>query len=207
MTLRRDLLVAVIGFGVVFALVYAMGTAFLPASERAGLVAQSADSEHALLDELMASLADRADAAVIEVAGEVSVRSVLSTAESPFLWVPQDTPPEEHRPGGPVDVDVRYTGGGLTLAIQADRMVEGLARTEGWTILLTMDGHSFNAHAGECTVELTRSGSVLDPTPTGAAGLLLAWPYFVGHVTCREISDIRSPGTVSFTAAFNYGDG
>jgi hypothetical protein len=112
MTLRRDLLVAVIGFGVVFAVVYMMGRAFLPSSDRAGLVAQGADSEHVLLDELRADLTDRVDTAVIEMSGAMAGRSVLSHADSPFLWVPQGTPPEEHRPGGPVDLDVRYAGGG-----------------------------------------------------------------------------------------------
>jgi hypothetical protein len=75
-----------------------------------------------------------------------------------------------------VDLDVRYAGGGVTLAIKADQMEEGQARSEGLTIVLNMGRRSFNAHPGECTLELTRSGSVLDPTPTGAVGLLLAWP-------------------------------
>ena len=206
MRLRRDLLVALMGFGVVFALVYVMGRAFLPSSDLTESVAQSADTEHVLLDELRADLADRVDTAVIEVSGAMAGRSVLSHADSPFLWVPQGTPPEEHRPGGPVDLDVRYAGGGVTLAIKADQMEEGQARSERLTIVLNMGRRSFNAHPGECTLELTRSGSVLDPTPTGAVGLLLAWPYFAGHMTCREIADIRSGDTVSFTAVFTYGD-
>jgi hypothetical protein len=35
-------------------------------------------------------------------------------------------------------------------------------------------------------------------------GLVIATPYFTGHVICEEVADIRSGDTVSFTAVFKY---
>jgi hypothetical protein len=86
----------------------------------------------------------------------------------------------------------------------ARQAVTGPARTERLTIGFTVDGQSFISKAGDCALELSRSGYHLDLTPTGAAGLVIATPYFTGHVICKEVADIRSGDTISFVALFRY---
>jgi hypothetical protein len=202
MRLRRDLLVALMGFGVVFALVYVTGRALLPSSDLAELVAQSADTEHVLLDDLRADLSALGrSAAVIEVSGAVAGRSVLDNANVPYVFERLGAEADPYGPGMPIDLDVRYSSRGVTLAMIIPQVEPGVVRIEGMTIVFTVEGRSFNARAGDCMVELTRSGYLLGET---ASSFVLAWPYFAGQVTCEEVRELRSDDTVSFTAVFHY---
>ncbi|MEX0825989.1 MAG: hypothetical protein WD184_04440 [Acidimicrobiia bacterium] len=204
--IRQDLSGALIGFGVVFAFVFIVGRIFLPSSGLgiAQVVAQGADQETSLLDELGVELAAlNQDGAVIEWSGAIAGRSVLDHVSIPFVWVPSDATGAYMR-DGPVDVNARYSRGGGTLAVIAGQAMAGQARTAAMTVLFTIDGQSFTSRSGDCSLELSRSGYHLDLTPTGAAGLVIATPYFTGHVICKDVAEIRSGETVSFTAVFRY---
>jgi hypothetical protein len=204
--IRQDLSAALIGFGVVFTIVFVVGRMFLPSSGLgiAQVVAQGADQQTSLLEELGLELAGlNEDGAVIEWSGAIAGRSVLDHLTIPFEWVPTEET-GDYRPDGPVDMSARFSRGGGTLSVIAGQAVAGQVRTEALTILLTIDGQSFTSKAGDCTLELSRAGYNVDLTPTGAAGLVIATPYFTGHVTCEDVTDIRSGDTVSFTAVFKY---
>jgi hypothetical protein len=86
----------------------------------------------------------------------------------------------------------------------AGQAVTGRERKEGLAIVFTIDGQSFISKAGDCALELSRSGYHLDLTPTGAAGLVIATPYFTGHIICEDVADIRSGDTISLVAVFRY---
>jgi hypothetical protein len=128
---------------------------------------------------------------------------VLDHVTIPYVWVPSDES-DAYTTDGPVDVHANYSRGVATLSVIAGQVVTGPVRTEALTVLFTIDGQSFASKSGDCALELSRSGYHLDLTPTGAAGLVIATPYFTGHVVCRDVADIRSADTVSFSAVFRY---
>jgi hypothetical protein len=202
----RDVRIALVGFGVVFSLVYVVGRMFLPSfgSSLAQLVAEREESETALLDDLRVDLVALTDAAVIEWSGAFHGRSVLDRVTVPYVWVPAGPETDAFVPDGPVDIHASYSRGGGALSVVAEEAVAGPLRTAAMTVVFTIDGHSFVAKSGECALELSRSGYILDLTPTGAAGLVIATPYFAGHVICEGVADIRSGDTISFTAVFRY---
>lgn len=203
----RDLGVALIGFGIMFSLVYMVGQLLLPSSGSSldRLVAQGEESKSSLIDDLSVELAAVTDpAALISYTGAVEGRHVLDVVTVPYVWVPVGPELDAYAPDGPVDIHVSYSRGGMTLSVVADQAVAGSPRAAGMTIVFTVDGRSFTAKSGDCALELSRSGYTLDLTPTGAAGLVLATPYFAGHVSCEDVADIRSGDTISFSVVFRY---
>jgi hypothetical protein len=203
----RDLRAALVGFGIVFLLIYAVGQFLLPSSglSFAEVVAQGEQSEASLLIDLGAELGSFTDpAAAIEWSGALNGRSVLDHVTVPYVYVPMGPELDTYVSDGPVDMHVAYSSGGTTLSVVADEAMAGSPRTTGMTISFTIDGRSFTSTSGDCSLHLSRSGWTLDLTPTGAAGLVLATPHFTGHVTCEGAKDIRSSDTISFTAVFRY---
>lgn len=198
--LGKDLGVVVIAFWLVFSAAFLVGRASMPSTSL--LSTAVGGSESPLLGELRTDLAALGrSAAAIEVTGAIAGRWVLDNPNVPYEFVPLGAEADPYRPGTPIDLDVRYESDGVTLAMVIRQLGPGIVRTEAMTILVAVEGRSFNAHAGDCTVEPTRSGYLPEQTPSGFA---LYWPYFAGHATCTAIADIRSGETISFTAVFEY---
>jgi hypothetical protein len=212
-----DLLAALITFSLVFGVTYIAGRAFMPSfrSGIAGLVAEaangarppseaapdSADSDSILLADLRVDLTSLGAPAVIDVAGAIDGRYVLEHADAPVVWVPLRGEAPEPGEGFPIDVDIRFSAADTTLTVVADQAEAGVPRSERLTVVLTTAGRSFVAHPGECSLELLRSGYSTQSNPY-VGEIIVA--FFTGQVLCRDVGDIRSGETVSFTAVFDY---
>lgn len=197
-----------------FGLIYVVGRASIPTFRSAAeeiLAEASATSEApppdaaeaVLLDDLRRQRLSESVPAVIDVMGAVDARYALEQAHAPTVWIPLQGDPPEPGEGFPIDVDVRFSTADTTLTVVAGEAEAGVARTDRMTVVLTTGGRSFVADAGECALELGRSGyaSLLNPW----VGEIIV-PFFDGQIRCADVADIRSGETVSFAAVFDYED-
>lgn len=199
----KDLLVALVGFWLVFSTSYAVGRAAMPAFRSSlGDVTFANDEEAGLLAALSAELASVAvPAAVIEISGSVEGRFVLDHAYVPFAFESLRSEGPDYGPNMPVDLDARYSARGMTLVLVADQVAAGTPRTEAITVAVSVDGRSFSSRPGHCTLELATSGY---DTERSASGFFIYWQVFAGHVICTDVADIRGGEPISFTAVFDH---
>jgi hypothetical protein len=211
-----DLLAAVVAFLLVFSVTYIAGRASMPSfrSSIAELMAEAqrqrpssettpdaVESDSTLLTELRVELTALRAPAVMELVGAIDGRYVLEHADAPVVWVPLRGAPPEPGEGFPIDIDIRFSAADTTLTLVANQAEAGVPRSEGLTVVLTTAGRSFVAHPGECSLELHRSGYATQSNPY-VGEIIVA--FFTGQVLCRDVGDIRSGETVSFTAVFDY---
>lgn len=199
----RDLLAAAATFGLVFAVGYTTGRALVPTfGPRLETVVADFGSEPGLLAGLSAELDSVAvPAAIIEISGSVEGRFVLDHADVPIVFESLGSEGPDYGPNMPVDIDARYSATGVTFTLIADQVAAGLARAEGMTVAVSVDGRSFSARPGDCTLELSTSG--YDPEEA-RSGFFIYWQAFTGHIICTDIADIRGGEPISFTAVFDH---
>ncbi|MEX2419417.1 MAG: hypothetical protein WD652_03470, partial [Acidimicrobiia bacterium] len=187
----------------VFAVGYTTGRALVPTfGPRLEAVVADFGSEPGLLAGLSAELDSVAvPAAIIEISGSVEGRFVLDVADVPLAFESLGSEGPDYGPNMPVDLDARYSARGVTLALVADQVAAGMPRTEAITVAVSVDGRSFSARPGDCTLELATSG--YDPEKSGS-GFFIYWQVFTGHVICTDIADIRGGEPISFTAVFDH---
>ena len=194
-----DLRVAVIGFGVVFAVVYAMGRVFLPSigATIAHLDLPADDSPVLDLRLHLATL--HPPAAVLDATGALEGRFALDRT----VFVSPFGRPERIVNIGidvPVDIDVKFSGGGVVLTLVAEQVAVGEPRLDRMTVVLTVEERTFSAKPGNCAIDLSKSGVLTRNTGLGRA----ISPSYSGQVTCSDVAELRTGTLISFTAVFEY---
>jgi hypothetical protein len=198
---RQDLLFGLVAFLVVVATIYTVGRAAMPVFRSAlgDIELSSAGDGGSGEVSVVALRADLArferPVALLQASGAVDGRVLLDHGEAQggfFMSNGFD--------GSVVPINVRFSGSGVVLTLIADQMPVGEPRSEGMTVVLTKDGQTFTAARGACTLELIDSGYNTISRPWGQA----LTPYFAGHVTCGDLSELRNGTLVSFVAVFDY---
>ena len=198
--LLRDVAAAAVAFAVVFAVGYLGGRAAMPTFRAtvSDLPLETGDVPgEASITSLRADLAAaELPAAVLAATGVIEEQVLLDRGESLVggLLLPSEDEPEA------LDLNARFTGGGASLTIKADQIGREETRTEGMTIVLTIDGMTFNPRAGMCALELREFGFATVQRPWGQASL----PWYGGSITCTDVPELRSDEMVSFVAVFEY---
>jgi len=196
----------------IFGLVYAVGRASMPtfrstaerilASSTTEAPAPGTESA-ALIEALNRERLSHGVPAVVDVMGAVEARYAFGRADAPPVWIPLQGEAPEPGDGFPIDVHVRFIAAEATLTLVAEMAEAGVLRTDGMTVVLSADGRSYVADAGDCALELARSGY---------ASVINQWvgevivPYFAGQLVCSDVSEIRSGESISFAAVFDYED-
>lgn len=204
----RDLGLAVVVFGLVFAVSYVSGRSFIPIEvevlaqgDEPPIAEASATIDASRLPELHSRLDSIAHpASVAEVVGAVEGRFVIDHFEWDE-WIDHGVPE-----GPPFDLEVGYTGEGATLRISARGLHEGVPSTERMTVILNAAGMAFSAQPGECTLELVSLEYIVLPGRLGMTGLPPErnMPKYTGQILCQDVADLRDGGTVSFAIVFDY---
>jgi hypothetical protein len=196
----RDLVVAVSGFAITFSLIFVMGRVFIPSfGATIGDVDIAATGGSPLLDLRTDLAALHPPAAVLEATGALEGRFVLDRT----VFVSRFGRPRNIVNVGkdvPVDIDVKFSAGGLILTLVAEQVPVGEPRRDRMTVVVTADGQTFSAQPGSCAIELFESGVLTRNTGLGQA----ISPSYSGQVTCTDVAEIRSGALVSFTAVFVY---
>jgi hypothetical protein len=123
-------------------------------------------------------------------------------------------------PGNPpLNLRISFGGGGSVLRIAAPGLAAGVPVSEGTRVVLRVDGLSYEAAPGRCTVELlelefhetdrtfyiTPAGQIVRGSQSPRAGPSVYLPRFVGHLHCDDA--LREDGAVvSFEAVFRFDD-
>jgi hypothetical protein len=195
---KQDLLVAVVGFWLIFSVVYSLGRVFVPtfdlpsmASALAGGEAPGEGSE--VLPSLRAELlALQHSGVIVRFSGAAEGQALLDQVDSfSVSWPPLAAAEVED----PIRLKIGYRGGNDRLTVLAKDVTLGVITEDGATAILTTEGMTFVAHEGDCTFELTRL-----EIPSEIPGV----PSFSGEITCNDITEVRSAVTVSFVAVFRY---
>ncbi|MEX0825396.1 MAG: hypothetical protein WD184_01360 [Acidimicrobiia bacterium] len=189
---REDLLVAVIGFLVVFSAVYTIGRHFIPSDELVSALAAADQDDGGLLLDLHLDLVEGGysttsgsqGAAVAQVSGVVEDRLVLDVSGY------SASPSED---GDSINVSATFSGDQGLLQLSAVGAVVGVPTSERVSATLTIDGKTFFGNDGACVLELAQ----FEADPDAPRG----WEW-AGHVTCTDVPEIRSDGTASFTVVF-----
>lgn len=199
----RDVLAAAVTFALVLSVVYTAGrVALVPMSHWELLaLAEGVESDPGLSGFFGELDSVAAPAAVIEISGSVEGRFVLDHADVELQFESLRSEDPDYGPNMPVVLDARYSASGVMLTLIADQVDAGQPRTEGMTIAVSVDGRSFNARPGDCTLELSTSG--YDPEKSHS-GFMMFWPVFRGHVICIDVPDLRGGEPISFTAVFGH---
>lgn len=222
----RDVVVGLIGFGVVFSLVYATGKAFEPPEPQAALaqpnVAYSIDltkeagSDPTLLEDLGAELValEEPSAAIVDISGAIEERLVLQSADlgrfgSETLF---DSETGEPNPDteGPLDLNIKYSGGQAALSLILREATVGVPQTDNMDVILSVGPKSWFAHAGDCTLELLDMDWIVMSVPMpalvgGSPVVERVFPAFAGVVSCKDVTEVRSGEIASFSAVFTFG--
>ncbi|HSM02614.1 MAG TPA: hypothetical protein VK960_09295 [Acidimicrobiia bacterium] len=214
---RRDALIAVLGFAVVFALVFLAGRAFLPGAgvDLAAAIppVSAADMEsaeepdpEAILQSLHARRAtiEGSSGAVLLATGTVEGEYILPNTEILGDFCPgcgsgvfgQTIRVER---GLPMDINARFGGEHVSLRIIADHVEVGTPRTGDMTIVVNSDLLSFTAEPDQCTLELLESSHAVRPASFGDFYFIRS---FVGQIQCTDLAEIRGGGSVSVMSAF-----
>ena len=164
---------------------------FEPVSSTYTYLLADETTREALLVDPVVEIANLPDpAAVMYASGAVEGRLLFDGIVPHFEWGPgQDTSSN--------DIDVQYRGSKIQFTLVAKGVIVGDARTDRITAVLTAEGKTFFAHAGECELRVTRF-EYLEPTD-GTSRLV---PSFAGVMTCA-VSEVRSGEPLSYTVAFD----
>ena len=187
---KQDLLVAVVGFWLIFSVAFTFGRLFVPTHSALRFLATSdvapAGSHDSLLLELRADLlALRRSGAIAQVSGAVEERLVLDQVDR-FSGGGFE--------GEPIHLLVTYRGNHGVVLLGATDAAVGVPMSERVTATLTTDGKTFIARQGECVLELTRFES--DP--------VFPIPRVSGQMSCTEVSELRTDASASFTVVFEF---
>ncbi|HAX82294.1 MAG TPA: hypothetical protein DCY40_07000 [Actinobacteria bacterium] len=183
----QDLTAALIAVGLVLLTTYGASRVLIPAAPSPDDTEQTTSGRDPVAE--VEALPE--SAAVIDASGFVEERLVLYYFVRSFQWSRPD--------GSSNDVDVKYQGSGAELTVLVRGITVGVPRTDRMTIVLTLDGKTFNAHPGDCTLIFTRFeyfASHADPTRLV--------PSFAAELQCSDLSALRSGETLSLIAAFDY---
>lgn len=205
--LGSDLAAASVAFSLVFGVGFLLGTWMIPPVDAAHEldmaageipVEDSAPAGEVSLASLRGELADMEPPAALLVAeGVIEGRLVFDRGESLHNVFAVDIGEGEELT---MDVNARFTGGDATLTIVSDALARGEVRSEGVSVVLVAQGMTFFSQAGMCTIELQDLGF---KTENSIYGQLLV-PFFEGHLTCADLSEIRSGELVGLTAVFEF---
>lgn len=186
---QEDLLVAVIGFLVVFSVVYTVGRHFIPSDELVSVLAAADQGDGGLLLDLVEGGYPTAPgsqgAAVAELSGVVEGRLLLDHVDRYSASLSED--------GQSIHVSVTFSGAQGLLQLSAVGAAVGVPTSERVNATLTTDGKTFFGKDGVCVLELTQ----FETDPDAPRG----WEW-AGHVTCTDVPEVRSDGTASFTVVF-----
>jgi hypothetical protein len=191
---RRDLLVAVGGFLVVFSVVYTLGRYFIPSDELVSVLATAdqgddggllLDLQLDLLEGGYATEPGSRGAAVAQVSGAVEARLLLDDVDR-FSASPSED-------GESIQFSVTFSGAHGLLQLSAVGAAVGVPTSERVNATLTTDGKTFFGKDGACVLVLDR----FEADPDAPRG----WEW-AGHVTCTDVPEVRSDGTASFTVVF-----
>ena len=184
----RDLTAASIAIGLVVLTTYVASRALIPSAAPPDGAPETTSGRDPVAE--VEALPE--SAAVIDASGFVDARLVLYYFVRSFQ--------QESRPDGSSnDVDVKYRGSGAELTVLVRGITVGVPRTDRMTIILTLDGKTFNVHPGDCTLTFSRFeyfASHADPTRLV--------PSFAAELQCSDLSALRSGETLSLIAAFDY---
>ena len=198
-------MVALIGFAVVFSVVYAFGRLFIPSfgpSQLAGVLATQGEASQSagsrLLHDLHADLLTLpGSAAVVEVSGVISQRFVLVNLDSFGLLLGEGLPTVD----SPIDLKLSLSGQGATLSIVSKGVVlGGPQRVARMTVVFSTGGMTFYPLADNCVLELLESALLIRAVGDGQMWLA----DYLGQVSCSDVPEIRSGQLIDFTAVYRY---
>lgn len=216
----RDVVVGLIGFGVVFSLVYATGKAFEPPEPQAALaqpnvaydidLAEEAGSDPTLLEDLGAELValEEPSAAIVDISGAIEERLVLQSADLGLFSSETGEPNPD--PESPLDLNIKYSGGQAALSLILRDTSVGVPQTDNMDVILSVGPKSWFAHAGDCTLELLDMDWIVMSVPMpalvgGGPVVERLSPAFAGVVSCKDVTEVRSGEIASFSAVFTFG--
>ena len=184
----RDVLAGFVTIGLVVATTVLASRAFIPATPTE---TTAASTETSVAMDPVAEVAALPDpAALIYASGAIEGRFLLGVVPSrPF-----GTPPN----ASSNDIEIQYRGSEAQLTVGAKAITVGEARTDRITVVVVLNGQSFIAHDGDCTLLISQF-EYLQPTD-GTSRLIAS---FIGELECRELANVHGGDAVSFTAAFD----
>jgi hypothetical protein len=207
-----DLLVALIGFSMVFSAVFIAGRYFLPSSglDIAAPVQpippddasgeQPAEPIEALRREVAAM---EGSGGIVSFSGLFEARAVLDRVEDlneQCIGCFPDEPSGVETNLGVTDMKLRYSGEGAALTMLVDFIEVGAPRSEGgMTIAVAIAGMQFSVKPGQCTLEILRSEHLVYPS---SFGRFLILNSLAGELVCTGLEEIGGPMTSDLVAVF-----
>ena len=182
----RDLLAGALAIGLVISATYLAGRVSLPPPDNT----QADETTSGELDPAAEVAARPEVLAVIDASGAVEGQLLLNR-------IVPNAQVQSRPDGSSDDIDIKYEGPEATLRLLAPAITIGVARTDRMTLLVTYEGKTFNAHAGDCVLMISRFEYLHS---TGFPQLTAS---FAAELTCTEIADMRSDDTLSFTAVID----
>jgi hypothetical protein len=212
-----DLVVALIGFSLVFSAVFIAGRYFLPSTglDIAAPLQPSPPDEPSdpeegrggSMEDLVAAIrvevaAMEGSGGIVALSGLLEARAVLERVEDlneQCIGCYPDEPSGVETNLGVTNMKLRYTGDGASLTLVVDFIEVGAPRSDGMTISIAIAGMQFSVKPGQCTLEILRSEHLVYPS---SFGRFLIINSLAGELMCVGLEEIGGPLTTDLVAVF-----